>query len=349
MATSADILAMYLHDTHDAAGVVDFIRDRYPKSLCTMMTNVKTVWLSLEAYGEHYDDDMKDAQESIVSLTSATSVRSEKMKLKKALQKMREFDTSLNLSQKSKLKRSLRSHSFTGHPVADELLIQLRLFPDYMNSYKVTSIERAEQQKKHASSLERKSSTAWEVSASLLLKRAREMIEDPGSNAFDLACALSLLTGRRMIEIFKTAEFLPAPEKDAYSCMFLGQAKKTGKDESYHIPLHAPYEIIKSGLNRLRISKPCGELSNSEVNARYSNSCNSAAKKMLGSGRKFHDLRAAYAVIGYNAALPHKWSLNFFVCKVLGHTGLANSLTYVTVNVTNLEPQDKRVWAAAIV
>jgi hypothetical protein len=160
-----------------------------------------------------------------------------------------------------------------------------------------------------------------------------------------VAAALSLLTGRRCIEIFKTAQFTAVND---HAAMFSGQAKKNdvAHPAAYEIPVLAPPDLINAALVRLRIAKDCSALSNREVNLRYSNSCNSGARRLLGSQHQFHSLRAIYAVVCYNACLPHRYSLNAFVCRVLGHSSLGSSLHYSAIHVENLKKRHRFVWSA---
>jgi integrase len=52
-----------------------------------------------------------------------------------------------------------------------------------------------------------------------------------------------------------------------------------------------------------------------------------------------------YAVIAYNLCLPHKYSLNAFVAKVLGHSNLNTRLHYSAIHVEHLKKKRKLVWS----
>ena len=47
MGSSCDVLCAYLCDTHDAKGVVDYIREKWPKSLSSYLSAVKKQWLTM--------------------------------------------------------------------------------------------------------------------------------------------------------------------------------------------------------------------------------------------------------------------------------------------------------------
>jgi hypothetical protein len=150
------------------------------------------------------------------------------------------------------------------------------------------------------------------------------------------------VTGRRMIEVFRTGQF-KAVSGDALAASFAGQAKKQDlKSVAYNIPLLAPFDHVTEALNRLRISKNTEDLNNSEVNLRYSSSCNAAARRLLGEGRRFHDCRAVYGVLSFTLAMPHTLSLNLWLCRALGHSSLTNSLNYSSIHVIDVREEDKR-------
>jgi hypothetical protein len=54
MSTTTDTLAAYLADAHDAAGVVSFIRQKWPKSLSSYISQTKKQWITLNVINENY-------------------------------------------------------------------------------------------------------------------------------------------------------------------------------------------------------------------------------------------------------------------------------------------------------
>jgi hypothetical protein len=54
MSQSTDTLAAYLADTHDARGVVAFIREKWPKSIASYVSQTKKQWMTLDVIFEGY-------------------------------------------------------------------------------------------------------------------------------------------------------------------------------------------------------------------------------------------------------------------------------------------------------
>jgi hypothetical protein len=54
MSKTTDILASYLADTNDAAGVVSFIRENWPKSLSSYISQTKKQWMTLDVINQKY-------------------------------------------------------------------------------------------------------------------------------------------------------------------------------------------------------------------------------------------------------------------------------------------------------
>jgi hypothetical protein len=342
MSQTTDTLAAYLVDTKDSKGVVEFIRDRYPRSLSSYVSQVKKQWMSLdvtnEDYGAQYDVVLARVDAAIAQATSA-----KKDMLRAARAKLVEFH-GLNLADKNAIQRQIRGTQYSGHAMVDDLIMALRIFPAYINDLKLSEAERATLQKRSTAALEAKSIESITVQASKLISQCKATLKDSRANHFDLAAALGLLTGRRCVEIFKTAQFTPVNE---HSVMFRGQAKKGDLvDASYEIPVLAPADLIHTALSRLQAAKDCGTLTNRDVNLRYSNSCNAAARRLLGTEHHFHTLRGIYAVIAHSCCLPHRYSQNAFVAKVLGHSSLGSSLHYCCNHVEGLKKRHKFVWCA---
>jgi Telomere resolvase len=99
------------------------------------------------------------------------------------------------------------------------------------------------------------------IQAPELISKCKAMLKGTRATPFDTAAALGLLTGRRTVEIFKTAQFTPVNE---HAVLFSGQAKKGDLAEAvpYEIPVLSPPELINSALARLRLAKDCTELTN---------------------------------------------------------------------------------------
>lgn len=339
MSLSVETLSAYLEDQEDGTGVVNYIREKWPKSLTTYVSNVKKTWMTLNKHHPDFETSFAKALAQAQATEPPTAV-----------QYMHKFHA-MPLSDKNKLQRSLRTNQYSGSVTVDRLIAGLKIFPDYIDDLRLTHEEMSHAKQRLQKSLNEKSANSWQLDSSAILRRAESTLADERANAFDLACALAVVTGRRMVELFRTGEFKPRPKTHGeYTALFSGQVKKNDLVESlpYAIPLLCKYKDVKSAIARLRKEKPAVAMTNMEVNQKWSNSCNTAARRWLGSGRKFHDLRMAYAVISYTLALPHTWSLNLFVSKVLGHAALGNSLHYTTIQITNVQESDKRPWREAL-
>lgn len=334
------LLAAYLDESHDTEGVLAVIRDKYPKSISTYITQIRKECMTLNKPCDSYLTDFAALTSTVRGWKSKANA-AETAVLAKALQALQQFDTA-PLQQKYNIIRSLRTKNHTGHAATDELLGKLTILPAYIADLKIDLAERTALQLRSSAALVTKSADSLSIDATQFLTRVRSTVVSKKANPFDLACALSCLTGRRMVELFAVGSFQEV-KKEPYACIFSGQAKKqVGDSLPYKIPLLAPLVDIQSGLNRLRISKPSDELTNPEINLRYSSSCNAAARRLFGAGRKFHNCRAAYGVVAFHTCVPHTLSLNLWLCKVLGHATLTNSLNYSSIHVTNVSEADKR-------
>jgi Telomere resolvase len=334
MSQTTDTLAAYLSDTKDAKGVVAFIREKWPRSIASYISQTKKQWMTLDVIEEAYAAQYTAALSTVdAAITRAKGA--EKEMLRGARAKLIEFNE-MNLANKHAVQRRLKASQYSRHVMVDDLITAFTIFPAYINDLRVSDTERTAIQKQATVSLEAKSVQSIPVQASDLISKCKMTLKDTGANPFNTAAALGLLTGRRTVELFKTATFTQLSE---HSVLFAGQAKKGDLADpvSYEIPVLAPPELINSALARLRAAKDCSAMSNRDVNLRYANSANAAARRLLGKEYHFHTLRGIYAVIAHNCCLPHRYSQNAFVAKVLGHASLGSSLHYCCVQVENLK------------
>jgi hypothetical protein len=342
MSQTTDTLAAYLADSFDAKGVVDFIRDRWPRSISSYVSQVKKQWMTLDVVNEGYTAQY-DVALATVGAAIAKAKSAEKEALLNARVKLTEFNE-MNLAHKHAVQRRLKASQYSGHALVDDLITTFTIFPAYIADLRVNDTERTALQKQASTALEAKSVQSITVQASELISRCKATLKDTRANPFDTAAALGLLTGRRCIELFKTAVFTPL---DEHSVLFAGQAKKGDLvNESYEIPVLASPELINTALERLRAAKDCSAITNRDVNLKYANSVNAGARRLLGIEHHFHTLRGIYAVIAHNCCLPHRYSQNAFVAKVLGHASLGSSLHYCCIHVEGLKKRHKFVWSA---
>ena len=110
---------------------------------------------------------------------------------------------------------------------------------------------------------------------------------------------LCILTGRRPVEIFKTANM---SEVESHLVLFSGQAKKRGTStQSFIIPTLLDAKKITTALKGLRASKDFSKEDNYRVNRIVSKAMSSIVKKefatLIGSDVKMYDFRSFYIEI----------------------------------------------------
>lgn len=355
MSKSTDLLACYLHDTEDAVGVVEYIREKWPKSLNVYLSAVKTRWYEFEVHNPEFPLHYTAIVDKLNELAAKSKANSKDGRLCSAARKKLAAFNEMKLADKVTLQRAIKSTAYSGIGEVDDDILALQLLPSYMNDLKVSVREKEAMQKIATAALELKSVNTFTIQASELLAKCRAIAENDLANAFDIACSLALLTGRRMIEIFKTGMFTERARgkhsKSAYRMLFVGQAKKNtavAVDNGYIIPVLTEPSVILSALTRLRRLKVADAMDNKTVNLTWSNSCNASARRLIGPERTFHDLRSIYAAIVYQCSLPHRWSMNAFVSRILGHAGLSKSLHYTSIHVEGLSEADRITWEDAM-
>lgn len=156
-------------------------------------------------------------------------------------------------------------------------------------------------------------------------EKAIELLHTKGSYT-KVAIALCLLTGRRSVEILKTAKFTYVSDD---RILFEGQVKKGDLEcQPYEIPvLYDASEIIKA-LEYVRQLTNFADLSNDAIHSRTNKTMNEAAKKHFGSiikGVSVKSLRSAYAEIVSFWHKPNHISKAKFMAGVLGHSELDKS------------------------
>lgn len=95
--------------------------------------------------------------------------------------------------------------------------------------------------------------------ADALIKRCIEKIKANTECPFVLAACISLVCGRRSIELLKTGVFSEATEaRGPHACFFTGAAKKKVMcEDKCKIPLLIKFKYLKPALRRVREKIPC--------------------------------------------------------------------------------------------
>jgi len=160
-----------------------------------------------------------------------------------------------------------------------------------------------------------------------------------------LVASLLLVTGRRSIEIMKTAEFQPcyrkigevkaADEVEQYAATFKGQAKTSDEDKTYTIPLLAKYDDVVRAMTVVREKLNASELTSEQINNKYAKTLSRWTNERFGVNP--HQLRAIYAIMCeklYNC--ESRMTYSGYISKVLGHVTPASSIHYQRIYVENI-------------
>lgn len=322
------LLANYLEDTHDTASVLETIHKKWPKSIPSYISAVRREWLTNVAT-PHADFD-----ESLEAVRVSFKVK------RTADARVDEFKDA-DVKRKLEIQKKIRGAygSFTGDADLDLALSKIEVLPDYIRKLRLTEQERQETRTRSKAALEQKNAKVKVVHYDLV-RKAEGILDDANANAFDIAVAIGLVTGRRAVEILKTGKFTM---RTADECTFSGQVKKGSVPAApYRIPLLTTFARVQKAVARLRKQKPCDDLSNAEVNAKYANSLSTAVKRFFNEPYRFHDLRSAYAVICFHTITNPCFTLNYFASKVLGHSDLGESLHYNAWRVEGVPDNKKR-------
>ena len=174
-----------------------------------------------------------------------------------------------------------------------------------------------------------------------LMKILLPSMTQPDVKLNAIVCGLLLTTGRRTVEILKSAELYlgDGMTSSGYTAMFKGQAKDSlFGSAAYMIPLLAPFNICKAALDRVRdqIGEITKDLPTDDINAMYSRGINNYLKRVTKLDIAPHTLRAVYAMTTYELLPGKKMSLIGHLGQVLGHANPTNAVYYQRVKVINI-------------
>lgn len=138
---------------------------------------------------------------------------------------------------------------------------------------------------------------------------------------------LCLATGRRTVEVFKTAKFTHA---ETSSVLFAGQAKTRGKPGTrfgaYRIPTLIDGERVVELTRKVRERwNFTSKGSNLDFSKTLSNPISGEVRREFGLDWQAHDLRAAYACLAYHLYAPKNISQVVYYSDILGHRQLGGS------------------------
>lgn len=202
---------------------------------------------------------------------------------------------------------NLRKYTF--HPIIDMLKPSKR------------ETEIIDQQKKKAFSNSHKPSGVIKIRINHYLVWMENVLKNIAEHDYiDLTLALALATGRRPVEILKTAQF-SNPRLDTLT--FTGQVKTKLYDRPpIRIPTLAPASECCAALEKIRAVKDFSNISNDVVNNRTSSTLNRRLGEIIGDEHiVLRNFRTAYGKIAldrfYN---PEKHgSTEYYIAEKLGH------------------------------
>jgi hypothetical protein len=163
-----------------------------------------------------------------------------------------------------------------------------------------------------------------------IVNQARELLDSRTWS--EVAAGLAVVTGRRVSEILKTAEF---SNKSTYSVMFTGAVKR--RDESvalnFEIPTLVSASTVIDAISKLRSWLDTSNMTNRQINERYeqavAQTCDRYFRDLvpLRSGKDnlyTHLFRAVYATIAAHWFCPPQVSDLEFRAYIQGHFQILN-------------------------
>lgn len=230
---------------------------------------------------------------------------------------------------------NLNSYAAEVGPTGNRRIEQRHIALKYLIKTKLESVTRGE---KHVTAIDAKQTNARIVSRSAAVETAKGLLK---SNSYiALALGLSLLTGRRITEVLKTAKLTPITTE---TMQFAGQLKTKGAEKSrdnYPIPVLADSAEIADALARLRRAKDFSQHSEASINSLTSKETGIQCRRYFGAiipDVKPKDLRALYAQICWDTVgqSSPKLQLGYFA-EILGHSEQDNvtAVSYMVFKTT---------------
>lgn len=108
-------------------------------------------------------------------------------------------------------------------------------------------------------------------------------------------------------------------------------------DDCCEIPLLVKYKYFKPAVRRVREKIPCGSLTNTQINSKYSHKLGDAAKIITDDlSVRFHDLRCIYGMISHQV-FENNCSINIWLKHALMHETLDTSVFYSRCKIGKCE------------
>lgn len=318
-----------LYRSKDPEVILENIRNKYAtSSFCSQMSRVKSEWYK---FNDRHPDFMPTMNEGYDRLKKSDVSR-------KALKELKYYIKD-DMAVQMRKRRSLKTpEGLSGDENVDFFISSTPLLPEYMSKYHLSPEDRIVSSEISRKSLEARSMDCVVVEdADELVETCRKTIKELREDPFYIAACLSVVCGRRSIEILKTGNFQGVEDRDL-TCLFSGAAKKKIMcTKSCEIPLLIKSKYVIAGLKHIRELIPCEGLTNSQINSKYSHKLGDAAKILMNNlGVRFHDLRCIYGMISFRM-YKHDGSINIWLKKALLHDTLDTSVFYSRCKVEKCE------------
>jgi len=311
--------AELLHRTHDTFQVLQNIRDKYAvSSFPSQMSRVKIEWFNFKDRHEKFESVYKSTLKNLKSQNISSKF-------------IKQFEQFANDGIKEQLRKQnlAKKGNLTGSSRTDAAISKLKVLPDYMDDYKLTTEDMEKVNEISTACTEKRAMNSVIIENSdELVKNCQRIIKHLDDDIFVIIAAMAVVCGRRSIELLKLGEFSPS-SKGIYACKFKGAAKKRGVNlEEVDIPLLVKFKYFDRCIKYIRSKLELQHLENSEINSRYSHKLGDASKILLQSlNVTFHDLRAIYGTISHQT-FNNTWSINIWLKKVLFHDTIDTSVFY---------------------
>lgn len=235
-----------------------------------------------------------------------------------------EWDAAKTLPELVKLQKQWR-----GSPGLKGKLAQVPTVPPVLMQLKLSRADHDKVVALRQKSVNAKLATSQKIDVDALL---RKLMPGLTKTTFDdVVPALLLATGRRSVEILKTAKFTPISE---YKVFFEGQVKKVG-EVKYEIDLLAPADLCIKALTWVRENVDCKTKTTEEINAILGRKLNRAVAHR--TSLKPHDLRAVNAVACEKLYNKRK-SFIGYIQSQLGHDNETSAPRYQRFKVQITRP-----------
>lgn len=305
--------------TKDTFAVLQNIRDKYAlSSFPSQMSRVKDEWYTHEDRHEEFESMYRHGLKSLVDSQVSS----------KYINQYREFHKD---DMKEQIAKSKKAYAgvLSGSRRTDAAIARIKILPEYMNDYHLSKDDIIKNKARSSESLDKRAMDCIIVeNGDELVHRCKQILQSLSEDVFVVVAALAVLTGRRSIEILSMGEFRKG-SRGEYSCLFSGGAKKRDLESiPCEIPILVKFKYIKRAIDFIRGRIDISDMTNSEVNSKYSHKLGDSAKILLGSlDTRFHDLRAVYGTITH-ACFENTCSINIWLKRVLLHETIDTSVFY---------------------